>query len=128
MILRTVAGVSLTLWLGLITTRSRIVDAAAQTPTPVAPVISIDPKPLYTKQCEMCHGREGKAPTPEMGFVARGWKHGTSTDEIIKSIAGGVPATAMLPFKGKLRPEEIAALARYVRSLDKRLKPEKGGG
>jgi mono/diheme cytochrome c family protein len=88
----------------------------------------IDPKPLYTKLCEPCHGREGKAPAPEMGFVARQWKHGTSTAEIVKSITQGVPTTAMLPFKGKLKDPEIAALARYVRSLDKRLQPEKGGG
>ena len=97
--------------------------------SPSAPAaVSIDPKPLYTKLCEPCHGPDGKAPASEMGFVAREWKHGTSTPEIIKSITAGVPATAMLPFKGKLKDPEIAALARYVRSLDKRLKPEKGGG
>jgi mono/diheme cytochrome c family protein len=88
----------------------------------------VDPKPLFRKLCEPCHGRDGKAPDPAMGFVARKWKHGTSTAEITRTITTGVPTTAMLPFKGKLTDAEIAALARHVRSLDSRLKPEKTGG
>ena len=108
--------------------RADLAHAAPQSAPSAPAAVSIDPKPLYTKLCEPCHGPDGKAPAPEMGFVAREWKHGTSTPEIIKSITAGVPATAMLPFKGKLKDPEIAALARYVRSLDKRLKPEKGGG
>lgn len=104
-----------------------VVNARPQDPSP-GPAAVIDPKPLYTKLCEPCHGRDGKAPTPDMGFIAREWKHGTSTPEIVKSISAGVSGTAMLPFKGKLKDPEIAALASYVRSLDKRLKPEKGGG
>jgi len=38
-----------------------------------------------------------------------------------------VPGTPMLPFKGRLSPEEIAALASLVRSYDKTLKPGTGG-
>jgi mono/diheme cytochrome c family protein len=107
---------------------TRIVDASSQTPAASPTGTAIDPKPLYTKHCEMCHGRDGKAPTPEMGFIAREWKHGTNTADMIKTISAGIPGSAMLPFKGKLKEPEIAALASYVRSLDKRLKPEKGGG
>jgi mono/diheme cytochrome c family protein len=33
-----------------------------------------------------------------------------------------VPETGMNPFKDQLSPEEIQALARHVRSLDKNLK------
>jgi hypothetical protein len=36
-----------------------------------------------------------------------------------------VAGTAMLPNKDKLSKEEIAALARLVRSFDPKLKPEK---
>lgn len=107
--------------------RSSRAEAELQS-TPRAAGGAIDPTPLYRKLCEPCHGRDGKAPDPTMGFVARTWKHGTTTAEITKTIRTGVPATAMLPFKGKLTEPEMAALAGYVRSLDPRLKPEKAGG
>lgn len=125
MIVRLILTLALASIVGVGMLRGGVANASPQDPSPAA---AIDPKPLYTKLCEPCHGRDGKAPTPDMGFIAREWKHGTSTAEIIKSITAGVPGTAMLPFKGKLKDPEIAALASYVRSLDKRLKPEKGGG
>jgi len=40
-------------------------------------------------------------------------------------IAEGVPGSAMLPFKAQLTPEQTEALAAYVRSFDKSLKPAK---
>ncbi len=73
----------------------------------------------------MCHGANGKAPMPEMAFVEREWKHGTSSAQMAKTIAEGVKGTPMMPFKGKLKPEQITALAKLVRSFDKRLEPEK---
>jgi mono/diheme cytochrome c family protein len=75
--------------------------------------------------CQACHGKEGKTVMPDMSFVGREWKHGTATDDMIKVITNGVPGTAMMPFKGRLTEEQIRDLARYVRSLDKTLKPEK---
>ena len=45
--------------------------------------------------------------------------------DIIKTIEEGSPGTAMLSFKAQLSPEEIDALARFVRAFDKTLKPEK---
>jgi len=86
-----------------------------------------DAKALYTQHCQMCHGENGKAPLPEMSFAARTWKHGTRTSDMVKTITDGVPGTAMMPFKEKLSSDEIAALARLVRSFDPRLKPEKSG-
>ena len=74
-------------------------------------------KDLYAAHCQVCHGLDGKAPIPEMGFVGRKWKTKTTaaSAEVIRQ---GVPATAMLPFEGKLTKKEILALARYVRGLD----------
>jgi hypothetical protein len=63
-----------------------------------------------------------------MSFVGRDWKHGTRSADMIRVITNGVEATAMMPFNTRLTPSEIEALARYVRSFDKRLKPEKGSG
>lgn len=80
---------------------------------------------LYRLHCQLCHGANGKAPIPEMAFVGRKWKHGTSSAEMTKIITEGVKGTAMMPFKNKLKPEQILALAKHVRAFDPTLKPEK---
>jgi mono/diheme cytochrome c family protein len=76
----------------------------------------------------MCHGAGGKAPIPEMAFIGREWKHGTKSSDMAKIITEGVAGTPMMGFKSKLKPDEIKALARYVRAFDKTLPPEKAGG
>lgn len=80
---------------------------------------------LYRLHCQLCHGANGKAPIPEMAFVGRAWKHGTSSAQMAKTITEGVKGTAMMPFKSKLKPEQILALAKHVRAFDPTLKPEK---
>lgn len=74
-------------------------------------------KDLYVSNCQMCHGPDGRAPIKEMSFVGRSWKTKT-TAEAIKVITNGVPGSVMLPFEGRLKKEQIAALAKYVRALD----------
>jgi mono/diheme cytochrome c family protein len=87
---------------------------------------STDVANLYRINCQMCHGPNGKALIPEMAFFNRPkWKHGTKTSDMIKTITEGVPGTPMVSFKSKFTAAEIRALARYVRSFDKRLPPEK---
>lgn len=76
-------------------------------------------KALYISTCQACHGPDGKPPVKEMGFVGRAWKTRTIA-ESAKTIREGVPGTAMLPFKGRLTEKDILALAKYVRSLDKK--------
>jgi mono/diheme cytochrome c family protein len=80
---------------------------------------------LYKTKCFACHLADGNAPMKEMNLADTEWKHGSKMAEIIKVIEEGSPGTAMLPFKAQLQPEEIEALARYVRAFDKTLKPEK---
>ena len=85
---------------------------------------------IYTATCQPCHGPNGVAPEAmkQQSFAGRGtWKHGSRPPDIVKTITDGVPGTAMLPFKGRLSPEEIAALASLARSYDKTLKPGTGG-
>jgi len=62
-----------------------------------------------------------------MNFANGNWKHGTKVADMVKVINEGVPGTAMVAFKEQLSAAEVDALARYVRSFDKKLKPEKGG-
>ena len=81
----------------------------------------------YGRICQPCHGPRGKAPMPTMSLADGEWTQGSSTKEIAKTIAEGIPGTAMLPNKGKLTPEEILELAKLVRSFDPTLKPERGG-
>jgi mono/diheme cytochrome c family protein len=79
----------------------------------------------YETVCQPCHGPKGDSPMPMMSLADGEWAHGSSTREIAKTIAEGVPGTAMLPNKDKFTKEEILDLARLVRSFDPKLKPEK---
>jgi mono/diheme cytochrome c family protein len=81
---------------------------------------------LYKTKCMACH-LDGNAPIPEMNFANGTWKHGSKVVELVKVITEGVEGTAMVSFKDQLSAAEIEALARYVRSFDKKLKAEKGG-
>jgi mono/diheme cytochrome c family protein len=86
---------------------------------------------LYAANCQICHGPDG-AGTPlmkDLAFKNRGkWKHGSRPQDLVATITYGVPVTAMMPFKGRLTPGEIDALASLVRSFDKTLKPADPGG
>ena len=97
--------------------------AAAPQAAPAQP--ASDVAKLYRLHCQMCHGANGKAPIPEMALVERKWKHGTSSKQMAKIITEGVKGTPMMPFKGKLKPEQILALAKHIRTFDPTLKPEK---
>jgi mono/diheme cytochrome c family protein len=78
----------------------------------------------------MCHGPDGAGipAMKDLAFKERGkWKHGNRQADVVKTITNGVPATAMMPFKGRLTPAEINALASLVRSFDKTIKPAAAG-
>lgn len=80
---------------------------------------------LYRVKCQQCHMADGNAPIVPMNFADGKWIHGSKPAEIEKVISDGVPSTAMLSFKAQFTPEQIVALAAYVRSFDKSLKPVK---
>lgn len=112
--------VVLAMALGSIHAGAQDAKKAATAPVPRAKAVE-----LYTANCQICHGPEGKG-TPLMkdsAFLKRKWKHGTTPEAMQETISNGVPGTMMLPFKGKFSPEEIAALAALVRSYDTTLKP-----
>lgn len=76
----------------------------------------------YKTKCSVCHAMDGNSPLPGMSFADGVWKHGTTVEDMAKTITNGVPGTAMMPFKTQFSEEEILALARYVRKFDKKLK------
>lgn len=82
---------------------------------------------VYKAKCQVCHMADGASPLEPMNFADGKWIHGSTVAEITKVIAEGAPATAMLPFKTQLTPEEIAGLAKYVRSFDKTPVKASGG-
>ncbi len=103
-----------------------LVATLAQTPDPSQwPVPKERAVELYTANCQACHGPGGKGSPLMKGsaFIKRQWKHGTRQQDLVNTITDGVPGTMMLPFKDKLQPDEIAALAMLVRSFDKAVKP-----
>lgn len=114
------AAVALMTTIGIRADNPGATVAPQAAPAPVSEVAR-----LYRLHCQLCHGANGKAPIPEMAFVERKWKHGTSSAQMAKVITEGVKGTAMMPFKSKLKPEQILALAKHVRAFDPTLKPEK---
>jgi mono/diheme cytochrome c family protein len=75
---------------------------------------------LYKVKCGACHMLDGNSPLAPMNFADGVWKSGDSVKEIANVISEGVPGSAMLPFKTQVTPAEVEALARYVRSFDKK--------
>jgi mono/diheme cytochrome c family protein len=80
---------------------------------------------IYATNCQACHGPDGESPLAPLSFTDPEWKHGSRLQDIVKVITDGVEQTPMLPFKEKLSKEEIAALAKLVRSFDKSLQTKK---
>lgn len=72
---------------------------------------------LFRINCQSCHGREGDHPDKTFNLTDQEWKHGDSLEEIEKTVTEGVKGTAMLGFKGRLTPKQIASLTAYVYSF-----------
>jgi mono/diheme cytochrome c family protein len=75
---------------------------------------------LYKLRCGTCHMPDGNSPLEPLNFADGIWKHGDTVKAITEVINEGVQGTAMLPFKSMVTPAEAEALARYVRSFDKK--------
>ena len=102
-----------------------VLAAAALTTGAAPPGGAHKPEDIYRTTCATCHGAEGCAPQKGEGlsFADGEWNHGSDLKSVTAVITDGVPETGMLPFKDTLSAADIVALAKYVRSLDKHLKP-----
>ena len=70
----------------------------------------------FTKTCAACHGENAQ------GLIGPNltddrWIHGGNVEQVFQTIVKGWPAKGMPPWGRALKPEEIAALVSYVRSV-----------
>jgi cytochrome c oxidase cbb3-type subunit III len=81
---------------------------------------------LYTRNCASCHGRNGQGgPGNDLipaapSLLGDAWSHGSTDGEIFMNIKNGVaPDFNMVPFKDKLKDDEIWSIVNYIRSIKK---------
>jgi len=70
----------------------------------------------FTKTCAACHGEQAQ------GLIGPNltddrWIHGGTVEQIFQSVAKGWPAKGMPPWGRAVKPDELAALVSYVRSI-----------
>jgi cytochrome c oxidase cbb3-type subunit 2 len=122
----TAAGVTATLVVGI------VVATLAET-APASPLTDV--KRLYDSSCASCHGTDGRgsgpaadALTPAPRDFTRGtYKFRSTTsgsiptdDDLYRAIAGGLPGTSMLGWKGILSETQIRGLIVYVKQFSPR--------
>jgi len=72
----------------------------------------------YKARCKVCHGEDGVPKSFAKGspaFNDQMWKEATSVEAIEKVVAEG--KKRMPAFRNKLTPEEIKAVAAYLKTL-----------
>jgi mono/diheme cytochrome c family protein len=85
------------------------------------PKDKVDAPGLFTENCVICHGKNGRARTfhgwlfGAQNFTDARWQTDTSDEEIIHAIKTG--PRVMPAFQKKLSAAEIEALAAYVRTF-----------
>jgi cytochrome c oxidase cbb3-type subunit 3 len=70
----------------------------------------------FVRTCAPCHGEQAQ------GLIGPNltddhWLHGGKVAEIFHTVVNGVPAKGMPPWGRALKPDELAAVVSYVRSL-----------
>ncbi len=80
----------------------------------------INPRKLFEYHCATCHGEDGKGTKRGLELKAPNladakWQDSKKDEEILNSIVNG--KNKMPRWSEKLKPEEMQALAKYVRKL-----------
>jgi mono/diheme cytochrome c family protein len=94
----------------------------AKKPKPAPAKPAVDGKPLYMKLCAACHdasgaGKPGLKSKNIPDMTAKDWQKKHSKASVIKALKVGVPGTVMKSFEAKLKPEELDAVAAFVKKL-----------
>jgi mono/diheme cytochrome c family protein len=90
--------------------------AAAVAGAPAAQ--AADAKALYEAKCAMCHGKDGVAKPMAKGSANLNdakWQADTTVEKIVEVTEVG--KGKMPGYKGKMTPEEIKAVAEYVKTM-----------
>lgn len=82
--------------------------------TELGQIASIDGKTIYQRECILCHGEAGDKGVAGSANLTQSV---LSLDERVYVITNG--RGIMQPFKNKLTPGEIEAVARYTQELKK---------
>ena len=101
--------------------------AVASAQTSATPETVAAGQQLYLKNCASCHGRNGQGgPGNDLipaapGLTGDKWDHGSTDQAIFDNIKNGIaPDFNMVPFKDKLKDDEIRAIVAFIRSLEKK--------
>jgi cytochrome c oxidase cbb3-type subunit III len=72
---------------------------------------------LFIKRiCYVCHGRQGEGGVGP-NLTDEYWLHGSSSKQIMRVIANGIPDHGMQAFKAQLTPEQIASLTAFINTI-----------
>lgn len=98
--------------------------AACARSAPAAQQAPVDARALFAQACAKCHAADGSGGLPMVANGPKpidlrdaGWQRSRTDNEIALAIRDG--RGAMPPFAGVLAEQQIAGLARHVRSLAK---------
>lgn len=84
----------------------------------------VDAAALFGKTCASCHGAQG-TPNPAMAHAMAGIPDFRSaamasvSDSVLREVIANGKGRMMAAYKGRLTPEQIAALARYVKAFSR---------
>jgi mono/diheme cytochrome c family protein len=81
-----------------------------------------DGKALYGAKCAMCHSADGVAKpmwakSGVHNFNDAAWQKSKTDADLTKVITDGSADKKMPAYKDKLKPEEIAAIIKHIRTL-----------
>ncbi len=93
--------------------KSSAAKAAPRPPDPSAPPDVEPGSRIFNGTCIHCHGPAG-AGTPQARPLNISGVYGDTPAQIAEVVRNGITGTAMPPFKGALKDDEITAVARYV--------------
>jgi mono/diheme cytochrome c family protein len=84
----------------------------------------VDAAALYAKTCASCHGAQG-TPNPAMAHAMAGIPDfraasmASVPDSVLRDVIANGKGRMMASYKSRLTPEQIAALARYVKAFSR---------
>lgn len=71
---------------------------------------------IFKQNCVACHGQQAQGMIGP-NLTDNAWIHGNTLADVKQVITNGVPEKGMIAWKNQLKPEQIAAVAAYVKSL-----------